>query len=88
MARHLVFKAHATGNRGNVVSVEIDSNVWDILRKNRDLNHCSFHIIQGGVSDTTLKRSSEAEYATTSSKADSTSDPKILFQSLTFNSSS
>lgn len=41
--------ANATGNSGNVVSVEPDNSAWEDLLFNRDRNRCNFHVVRGLV---------------------------------------
>ena len=38
----------------NQVSVEPDNRVWDALEENKKLNHCSFHIVKGFISNKKL----------------------------------
>jgi FkbM family methyltransferase len=52
------------GNPLNQVSVEPDQAVWDCLRRNRDANGCTFHILQGAVSRVPL-HVTQSGYGTT-----------------------
>ncbi len=42
-------------NSTNHVCVEPDKTVWEALEKNREVNHCAFHILKGFVSNTKQK---------------------------------
>jgi FkbM family methyltransferase len=56
----------------NQVSVEPDKNVWHALQKNRERNGCSFHILQGFISDKpmTLDKSSYSGMGVSSPTSD------------------
>lgn len=37
-------------NKKNHIAVEPDQRVWDALKKNRDINNCEFHVLEGIIS--------------------------------------
>ena len=54
--------AEATGNSGNVISVEPDTKVHADLRRNRDAHSCNVHILRGTVSTRRLAQGHGAGY--------------------------
>jgi FkbM family methyltransferase len=56
--------ARATGNSGNVVSVEPDARAHADLRRNRDAHACNFHIVRGTVSKHRLAQGRGGSYET------------------------
>ena len=61
--------SRATGNTGNVVSVEIDESVTNDILKNRDYYECNFHVFMGSVGEYELVVDSKLDYATHSAVA-------------------
>jgi hypothetical protein len=62
--------SRATGNKGYVVSVEVDSSVWDYLEVNRQIHKCAFHIVKGSVGDKPLAVEAKKGYGTYSKEAE------------------
>lgn len=59
--------SRATGNRGNVVSVEVDQSVKRFVLANREYFECNFHLFLGSVSNVPLEiGNTGADYATAS----------------------
>lgn len=65
--------ADATGNSGQVVSVEPDASVYEALAHNREMHKCNFHIVKGTVASTALQHAgvgkAHSSYAFTTSAA-------------------
>jgi FkbM family methyltransferase len=70
----------------NQVSVEPDERVWSALERNKEVNHCGFHIVKGFVSGKKLGLTaidSWEGYGTTSIENNESEIPSYTLQEIT-----